>query len=508
MTNVIHKLKKNIFWIVFIPILLSRFYFLDFGLPLIPQADETELVEYPLNYAVNINKLFQGDYNFFKPFSFVYGTFPSYLNTFLLTGFLKFTSFLDLTQDRFYIYLYLRFFYATIGAVTCILVYFLIKTFTKNQVVVKITTLLFSLNFTFLYLSKYINNDVLIVFFGVLFLLFFQKLQNQENLRNLTILGIILGLGVGTKITFGLFALLPLFYFAKEKKIKQFFVLTIISLLFYSISNPFTLINFNEFYQRIMEMRVKENGIVIDSYDPNPLKYFFSIHTNLFLTILTFFIFGIVVNIYKKNFNYPMLIIAIFIVFFSFSTRLVDRWLVPIYPLIIFYAIEFISTLRIKVLGYMLYGLIFINFTLFYTILSIEFSQTPNINQSFYYFKNELQISNSKILVITHRGQQPFSSLNNKNGNVVTDFQFIPYVNEGAFETNPPSFENYDYVIFSSRVSDYYSNPEISKINPDFKAKWDTYFQNLNNKLSLEKSFKSDFSLTKQENIFVFKKRD
>jgi len=508
MTNTLSKLKQNIFWIILIPILLSRFLFLDFGLPLIPQADETELVEYSLNYAVNIKKLFEGDINFFKPFSFVYGTFPSYLNTFLLTGFLKFTSFFDLSQDRYFIYLYLRYFYAAIGAVTCILVYFLIKTLTQNQNIIKITTLLFALNFTFLNLSKYLNNDVLMVFVGVLFFLFFQKLRENESFKNVLILGIILGLGVGTKITFGLFVILPIIYLLKKKKINLFFLLSFFSIIFYAISNPFTFINFNEFSQRILEMRVKENGIVIDSYDPGFFKYLFSIDQNLSTPILVFFIIGFLIKLYKKEFNYQMLIITIFIVFFSFSSRLVDRWLVPIYPLIIFYAIEFLSKFKIKILSKLIIGLMFLDFAMYNSLLSIEYSQIPNINQSYNYFKNELQISNSKILVITHRGQQPFTSLNNKDGNSITDFQFNPYESEGAFEINPPSFENYDYVIFSSRVLDYYSNPEIAKINPNFKANWERYFQSLNKDLNLEKSFKSDFSLTKQENILVFKKRD
>lgn len=508
MTNVITRIKQNIFWLVFIPILLSRFLFLDFGLPLVPQADETELVEYPLNYAVNIKKLFEGDIQFFKPFSFVYGTFPSYLNTLFLTGFLKFTSLFDLSQDRYFIYLFLRIIYTLISVATCVLVYFLIKTLTKNQIVVKITTLLFSLNFTFLILSKYINNDVLIVFFGVLFLYIFQKYKSSLNYKIILVLGLILGLGVGTKITFALFALIPTIFLIYKKKIKLLVFLSLSSILFYALSNPFTFLNFNEFYQRILEMRVKENGIVIDSYNPSFFKYLYSINENLSSPIFVLFILGFILKIYKKENNYITLIIAIFIVFFSFSSRQVDRWLVPVYPFIIFYAIECLSMFKIKIISKIIIGLIIIDFSMFNILVTNEYSQTPNVNKSFFYLKRDLQVSNSKILVITHRGQQPFSSLNNKDGNLVTDYQFNPYESEGAFEMIPPSFENYDYVIFSSRVSDYYSNPEIEKINPKYKENWANYFESLKNSFNVEKSFETDFSLLKQENILVFKRKN
>ena len=508
MIKILTFFKNYFFWIIFSSILISRFLFLDFGLPFIPQADETELVEYPLNYAVNIKKLFEGDVQFFKPFSFVYGTFPSYLNTIFLTGFLKVTSLFDLSQDRYFIYLFLRSIYVLISVATCVLVYFLIKTLTQNQAVVKITTLLFSLNFTFLILSKYINNDVLIVFFGVLFLYIFQKYKSRLNYKNYLVLGLILGLGVGTKITFALFALIPTIFLIYKKKIKLLIFLSLISILFYALSNPFTFLNFNEFYQRILEMRVKENGIVIDSYNPNPLKYFYSIQNNLSISILVFFILSIGVSIYKRNFNLIMFIVIIHIVFFSFSSRLVDRWLVPIYPFILFYAVDFISKFKIKILSNLIFALMFINAGLFFSLINIEYSQTPNINKAYNYFKNILNISNSKVLVITHRGQQPFSSLNNKDGNLVTDFQFNPYESEGAFKTLPPSYENYDYVIFSSRVSDYYSNTEIEKINPKFKENWDNYYESLKNSFNLEKSFNTDFSLLKQENILVFKRKN
>lgn len=494
---------------VFIALLLSRFFYLDFGLPYVQQADEIEMVEYSLKYAVNLNKFFEGDLHFFKPFSFVYGSLPAYMNTILLVPFLKFTSFFELSQDRYYIYLYLRIIYAIFSILTCIGVYLVAKQVSKNKIIAYLSAILFSLNFYFLWLSKYLNNDILIVLFTVYFVYFYLRFNETLKKRFLYLSMIFVGLGVATKITFLIVLIYPIFDLILKKSYKKLSISLTIVFFVYLITNPFTFIYPNEFIGRILEMRVKENGVVIDSYNTSVFKYLSSLIDNLTALVAVLGFVKILKDIKEKKFDITASIVIIFVVFFSISNRLVDRWVLPIYPFLIinFFIVTF--TLQKKYFKEVVFGI-----TFFITIgnfiqTNIELSLDSTMKNAYLDFKDKYFENGKSIYLVTERGMNPFYEFS-KKGMIYDQARLNLYVSEGGFESFPENPSKYDYIVFSSKVRNYYLNPYIVAINPDYSYKWESFFRELLKPENFEliSFYGSDMrSSINQENIYIFKKK-
>lgn len=507
--TIFSKLKKG-FWILLLGAILSfRFVFLDFGLPQVFQADEVELLEYPLNYAVNVKNILSMDISYLKPFSFVYGTLPSYLNTVLLVPFLKITSMFELSQDRYYIYLYLRIIYAIFSVFSCIGVYFLAKEITNNKRISYIATVLFSMNYLYFWLSKYLNNDTLIVLFTIYFLIFYLRYKNTHQEKYLYISMLFIAFGISTKITFGLILLYPLFDLLISKKYKKISISLSILFFIYLITNPFSFINFFEFIQRILEMRVKENGIVIDSYNPSPLKYIFGLTTILSIPILVFGIFNIFKKISLKKFDVVMYVVIVNILFFSFSSRYVERWLIPVFPILIIYALQFLYEGRYKFFRRLLVFIVFLETFFNFYVVNVELSFGANLSRAIGLFKEVHAKETKKLYLITERGLNPFNTLR-RSSLLVSEIQFNPYVSEGAFESYPDDPKNYDYIVFSTKVRNYYLNPNIQKLNPEYSRKWENFYNVLNSEdFQLIYNFNTPFkTIINQEDILIFKKRE
>jgi len=508
MLSILNKYKNTLIVIGICLAVASRFAFLNFGLPYVFQADEVEMVEYSLKYAVNLNKFIQGDFYFFKPFSFVYGSLPAYLNTILLVPFLKITSALSLSQDRFYIYLYLRSIYAVFSVLTCIGVYYLAKQLTKNTKIQLLATLLFSLNFYFYWLSKYLNNDVLVALFTVFFLIFYLRFKETNSNKDFFLAMLFIGFGIGTKITFGITLIYPLIDLIIKKEYRKIITMSIVVFLIYLVTNPFSFLFFNEFYQRIMEMRVKENGIVIDSYNTSLLKYVYSLFNNITIPITIFSLFYLTQKIRERKIDITIFISVIYILFFSASSRLVDRWLLPIYPLLILYGLLFLEELKSKKIKFFVLTIVIVEVLFKFCVANYELGKNSNLLNAFNYFKNGYSNEFKNVYVITERGLNPFNSLKRTNLGIDSQ-QFVPYVSEGAFSIPPADVTKYDYIVYSSKVRSYYLNPYIKSINPQYVATWESSYQLLNSdKFEILATFETGFtSLLGQENIIIFKKK-
>ena len=506
---VIRFLKKYFFLFLLSLVLTTRFLYLDFGLPLVFQADEVEMVEYSLKYSVNIRKIFEGDFYFFKPFSFVYGSLPAYFNTILLVPFLKFTSVFDLSQDRLYIYLYLRSIYALLSIFACVGVYFLALELTKkNKIIAYIATLLFSLNYYFYWLSKYLNNDVLVVLFTIYFLLFYLKFKSENNEKYFYLSMLFLGFGIATKVTFAIGAIYPIFDFLLKKNFRKIFISIGILFLVYLLTNPFTFLYPNEFIQRILEMRVKENGIVIDSYNTSYFKYLFSLTYLITIPVTIFGLFYISKKLIKKELDITIFISLFYIIFFSFSSRLVDRWLMPIFPLLIIYSLIFLDSLKLKYIKILMIVAIFSEIVFKFLLTNIELSYNANLLNAFYTFRNTHSNEFKNVYVLTERGLNPFNSLKRTNLGIDSQ-QFVPYVSENAFNISPNDVNLYDYVVYSSKVRSYFLNPYIYNLDSSFVERWENSYKTLNSgDFELIYSFETPFdSIINQENIYIYRKK-
>ena len=500
---------QNILIIFLCLILLSRFLFLDFGLPLIQQADEIELVEYPLNYSVNFKKLFEGDFAFFKPFSFVYGTFPTYLNTLLLIPFLKFTSTFSLSQDRYCIYLYLRVIYCLFSIISCLGVYLVSKKLINDNLNSIIATIIFSLNINYLWLSKYLNNDNLIILFTIWFTYFYLKFKETIKIKYLYISIFFIALGISTKITYLILLLIPFIDLVYQKKFKELFLSIFLIAIVYLFTNPFTFIYPQEFLNRILEMRVKENGIVIDSYNTSPFKYIYSLYSNLGILVLIFGFIKIYFDCKEKKYEFTTSILLLFLIFFSLSSRLVDRWLIPIYFILIINFLIVISKIHQNLLQKILLFYILIIFSIKFVLANIELSYGDPMKNSYLDFRKNYYLPGKSIYVVTEKGLNPYISLGKKE---MLYFQapVVLYESESAFQSFPDNPKKYDFIVFSSKVRDYYSNPYIYKLNPEYTKKWESFFEELN--------VREDFdlvgfygmpnnSILNLEKIYIFRKK-
>ena len=129
-----------------------------------------------------------------------------------------------------------------------------------------------------------------------------------------------LGFGIGTKVTFAIAAVYPLIEFLLKKNYRKIFISIGVIFLVYLVTNPFTFLYSNEFIQRILEMRVKENGIVIDSYNTSYFKYLFSLFNLISIPVTIFSLFYIIKKVYRKEIDITIFISIFYILFFSFSS--------------------------------------------------------------------------------------------------------------------------------------------------------------------------------------------
>jgi len=109
---------------------------------------------------------------------------------------------------------------------------------------------------------------------------------------------------------------------------------------------------------------------------------------------------------------------------------------------------------------------------------------------------------------VTERGLNPFGYVIRKNM-MYAQAPVNLYVSNGAFESFPDNPSNYDFIVLSSRVVDYYSNPYIFELNPGFVSKWGTFFNDLYDSRKYEIiGFygREGKSFVNQENITIFKK--
>ena len=129
-----------------------------------------------------------------------------------------------------------------------------------------------------------------------------------------------------------------------------------VSLAFFSLSNPFSIINFNLFISRILEMKSREAGAVLSSVNTSPLKYvsaiisILSIPATIIFFISLFIVFKEDIKDEKERYLEHVLLIGnifIYLVFFSLNKRLVDRWILPIIPLTVIYISYGILSLEI-----------------------------------------------------------------------------------------------------------------------------------------------------------------
>ena len=473
-----------------------RLYHIEFGLPQSFRADEPELVEPAIFYAFQIRSIIANN-DFYKliPISYVYGTFPAYLFTILIMVASKIHNLLNIQFPKENMYLLIRIFHAFLSLGIVIIGAWLYKKVFKNHEGVLFSLLFLSLNWMLIVHGHYANADLIVTFLlTASFIPFYSYFKKEGPDTLLTVLtAILFGLAVGTKITSLLALPFYLYIFVHKKDYRNLFAFILIILATFLFTNPFALVFSDNFLLRVLEMVTKESGIALDSVDYNPFKYVLALFYISTFVIAELSFVGIFKKLREKDeLPYHIFLIGqivIYLLFFSLGSRRVDRWLLPILPIIILYASYGLYKINQKLsrpLAVLLTTIAIAVVVYFPATLLGQFRREVPKSETYYWMQENIDPLSTK-LVITEEGLDAMNKLG-----AVTLIQYPVYTSEGAQFFAPPDPKLFDYVVISSRPMENFKRPEVKKEFPFYVEK----LENFENMLLDPENFKLIKSFT------------
>jgi hypothetical protein len=464
--------------IVLVAGLILRLYHIEFGLPHSFYADEPEIVELAIKYTYEFRDIF-GNNNLYKliPINYVYGSFPSYLFTFTTMGFSKISNLIGFGFDKMSLYVFARIVNTLISMVIPITGAYLYYKLFKDKLGTFITLALLSLNWKFIVHAHYVNADIIQAAFILLSFLtiYLYYTKPKEDTRWTNLSALFFGLALGTKITTLLTFPLYLVFFIKKKQIRNLVAFCFIIFGVYIATNPFSFVFAEDFVFRMVQMRQKEAGLVFDSVDTNPFKYISALSLMLTLPILVFSLYGIFLNFkdgIKKAGLFNIFLIGnvlMYLLFFSLQSRRVDRWLLPILPIMIIYAGWGLSNLRSHLSKLSLYSIYLLTgaFYIFFSgLLLFQFQRNTPKSQAYLWMQQNVPELSWK-LVYTEEGLDPMNKL--KFADV---HKYNVYSSESAQFFFPEDPYMYDYVVLSSRPMKNYKRDKVKEAYPFYYKRW------------------------------------
>jgi len=491
-------MNKKHFLIIGIILLLGiglRLYHIEFGLPHSFYADEPEISELAIKYTYEFKDIIKNN-NYYKliPISFVYGTFPAYFFTLANMAFSKTLNTFGIGFGKFELFVFLRIVNAAVSLLIVAAVALLSKRVFKEKFITVIAIFLAALNWKLIVHAHYVNADILQTTLLTLsyFTFFVYYKKGPDNLFTV-LTGILFGLEVGTKITTLL--ALPIFYyiFIVKKDYRGLLGMTLVALGAFMASNPFSFILSDRFFFRVMTMFTKEAGMVFDSVDLNPFKYIAIagwIATPLiFLSSLYGGFESLKLSENKHYHRFLVVNVLLYILFFSLQKRWVERWLLPILPIILIYASYGIYKLREKIKPkavYLTFLLsIAISYLYFPTLLTQQFGRWTPKSEAYLWMQKNIKPTD-RVLVYTEEGLDPMNKLPMSKVYVIK-----VYTNEGAQYFTPEDTDYYNYVVISSRPMENYKRPAVRNTYPFYYKKWYNFEKSLEdtNRFELVKEF-------------------
>lgn len=493
-----------------------RLYHLNFGLPHTFYADEPEFTELAIKYTYQIRNIIRnGDYFELIPISYVYGTVPTYFLTLCLMIFSKTLNIFNIGFDKYTIFVFFRVLIVFISMgviwVTVSLAKSTAPRQSSNQLATLFTLVLVAINYKLIVHAHYVNADIILtLLLGLSFYFFYRYLPKPDNL-NLFLSAFFLGLAVGTKVT--ALISLPIFLWLVVKKRDLYGVAGFITsaILAFIITNPFSLVFFGDFSFRIYAMLTKEGGMVFDSVNYSPLKYVVGLIDMVSLPIVLLFLYEILQRIRRKTFgDFDAFLVVQFIVylaFFSIQSRRVDRWLLPMLPVVLLYAGHGLTRLYLALekvyLKIGLIALVFATYAVKPTLLLTQFQRWTPKAQAYIWSEENLPETATK-LAYTEEGLDPLNKLG-----MATVVQFNVYESDGAQLFYPTDPLLYDYVILSSRPMENFKRNAVTAKYPDYSATWLDFETTINDPTKFE--LIKDFTLSKPNliplsDVFVYKR--
>lgn len=475
-------MKKKHYILVFLILLgglILRLYHIEFGLPHSFYADEPEFSELAIRYTYEIRNIINNnDYYKLIPISFVYGTFPAYFYTLANMFFSKSLNLLGVGFGKLHLFIYLRVINSLISFMMVVGLATLACKMFKKRSVLLFALFLSAFNWRLIVHAHYVNADMMqttLLVFSYLTLYLYYKRERDTLFTILT--GALLGLAVGTKIT--TLISLPLFYyiFLVKKDYKGLAGITLTSLAVFILTNPFSFILSDRFFHRILTMFNKEAGMVLDSVDNNPFKYVLSLLYISTPFVLLFSLYGKYRSIKNRvDIHFHIFLtanIVLYILFFSLQDRRVDRWLLPVLPIVLLYAAyglyQLKSVLEIR-LVYVLAVLLTIASYIYYPTLLLEQFQRWTPKSAAYLWMQQNIDPLKRVLVYTEEGLDPMNKLPSSKV-----YKIPVYTIEGAQFFTPASTDHYHYVVISSRPLENYKKLAVREKYPFYYQKWSEF---------------------------------
>ena len=206
-TYLMSRKKVSIVLIVILSVgLILRLSHINFGLPLTYFIDEMDHTDPTVSYILNYKTAIQNhDFNFFKPSSYVYGTFPTYFLTISLILINTVASIFGHGFSQFNYVVVMRIVTALVSMLIPVVTGYVYYLLFKDKRGLVLSVFLTTLNWKLINHSIYVNQDTFLalsVMLSYLFLLLSFKYENKkETFLLICLSGAAFGLAFGTKIT-------------------------------------------------------------------------------------------------------------------------------------------------------------------------------------------------------------------------------------------------------------------------------------------------------------------
>lgn len=458
--------------------LFFRLYHIEFGLPHSLHADEPEFGEFAVKYTYEIKSIIKNnDWYKLIPLNFVYGTFPIYLFAAATMTFSKVLGALRIGFDKMHIYIFLRSMNALFAMLMIPAGGILYYKLFKDKIGALVAMLLLAANWELVVLAHYLNADIITAtLLSISFLTVYLYSEKSSDTLYTLLTGILLGLAIGTKITSAAAIPLYLYIFITKKDLRGLFAFLFVAFGAFAASNPFSLIFADRFAYRILMLFTKENGLVFDSVDSNLFKYILALAYITTPIILAVSLYGkFVVMKEKKNYSFHLFLIGqvlLYVLFYSLGSRRVDRWLLPILPIIMIYASFGIRHLKegVSKPAFAILALFTLaTYTYFPLHLLSQFQRQTPKSAAYLWMRDNTKAWEGKY-VITEQGLDPMNKLPS-----ATVKQIPVYRNENAQFFYPESPRGYNYIVLSSRPMTNFKRPEVEKIFPEYTRRWQAF---------------------------------
>lgn len=529
------KVFISIFLISTISIgIFLRLYKIDFGLPYNFIGDETDIHDAVIKFSLNYKfMLANGSLNDFAPDSYVYGMFPTYFLTLCTMVLNKFASIFSFHIDIDSYHIYMRIITSIFSLSIPLFAYLIYKElFKKSKGSLMILFLTF-LNWKLVVHSRYLNQDIYLTSLFTTSLYFLIKYLNSKSKKvktlSLILSSVFFGFAVGTKII-GLISLaiiIPVIF--TKGKFKDIILFSFFIILSFAISNPFSMINFNSFISRVITMKTREAGVVFSSVDQNPFKYIFGLSNILTPPVFIISLISIIIFLKGKFKDIKLkrsdpeilsnlLLIGnffIYLIFFSLNKRLVERWMLPIIPILCIYAsygirgiknlVEDERTQKILIISLTSIFLISYSFNALILYKQIKLGDTRILAYEWTKeYINKTDNGNPKILVYTNKGRDPFIRIGNCDVKL-----FKVYESGNAQDSMPVDPKQYDFIVTYSGMERNYENPYVAKNYPQYSSAWTNFQEELDSSgyFNLIKKFKTtEINLMGLSDIYIYER--